>query len=89
MAQIIARRVAKITLYILLSLVVGRTIGPPEIWLDHDLATRLALIIYGPGDIGCENFDDFYFYVSVITIFSITTVSYILTIKLIRKIRSR
>ncbi|ATA26071.1 hypothetical protein BIY26_19315 [Brenneria goodwinii] len=85
----LARRISKITFYALISLIVGRTLGNPEIWFDHELATQIGHMIYGAGEIGADNFYDLYFYISVITIFSITTVIYILVMKLLKKIRRK
>ena len=84
----LARRTSKVVFYFIILLIVGRTIGSPEIWFDHALATRIAKFLYGDGEIGADNFYDLYFYISVITVFSITNVIYILTMKLLRKIRS-
>ena len=86
MARTLARRVIKIAFYILLSLVVGRTLGNPETWMNHELASQIGHIVYGPGEVGADNFYDLYFYISVIVVFSITTVLYLLTMMLIRKI---
>lgn len=85
----LARNISKFAYYILLSLLIGRTLGSPEIWFKYELASRIGHMIYGPGEIGADNFYDLYFYISVITIFSLTTVIYILTMKLVRKIRSK
>jgi len=63
-------------------------LGSPELWFDQDLATRIAKFLYGDGEIGADNFYDLYFYISIISVFSITLIIYILTMKLIRKIRS-
>lgn len=84
----LARKIFKVIFYLALSLVVGRTLGSPEIWFDHKLATHIAHFFYGEGEIGADNFYELYFYISVITVFSITTAIYILTMKLLRKIRS-
>jgi hypothetical protein len=83
--NLLARKITKIIFYFVTSLIVGRTLGSPEIWFSHDLATRIAKLLYGDGDIGADNFYDLYFSLSVITVFSITTVIYMLTMKLIRK----
>lgn len=82
------RRTSKVIFYFAISLITGRIIGSPEIWLDHNLATRIAKFIYGDGEVGADNFYDLYFYISVICVFSITTVIYISTMKLLQKIRS-
>ncbi|MFI8418599.1 hypothetical protein ACQKDS_19540 [Serratia sp. NPDC078593] len=83
----LARSLAKVACYILLSFVVGRTLGNPEVWFNRDLVSHLGHMIYGAGEIGADNFYYLYFYFSVITVFSITTVIYILAMTLIRKIR--
>lgn len=77
----------KIIFFFALSIIVGRTLGSPELWFDHDLATHLAKFFYGEGEIGADNFYDVYFSVSVVTVFSVTTVIYIMIMTLIRKIR--
>jgi len=82
----LARKIFKVIGYIFLSLIVGFTLGDPEIWFDADLAIRLGHVLYGAGEIGEEHFYDLYFYISVFTIFPITTVIYILAIKLLKKI---
>lgn len=84
--KIVARNLSKVIFYIFLSLVVGRTIGSPETWVDRDVATRIAHVIYGPGEIGADNYYDLYTYFSIIVVFSITTAIYILTMILIRRI---
>lgn len=85
----LAHRIFKFAFYILLSLGVGRTLGSPEIWMNDDLSNQIGHIIYGSGEIGADNFYDLYFYISIFTVFSITTVIYILTVALFRKIRSK
>lgn len=83
----LALRASKVSIFFALSLIVGRTLGSPELWFDHELATRIAKFIYGDGEIGADNFYDLYFYISFLSVFSVTTVNYILTMKLIQKIR--
>jgi len=83
------RRLCKVTFYTILSLIVGRTLGEPEIWVNQDLVYWTGNILYGSGEIGSDNFYDLYFYISVITIFSITTMIYLLTMILIKKARSK
>lgn len=84
----LVRRASKVIFYFAISLIVGRMLGSPELWFDQDLATRIAKFFYGDGEIGADNFYDLYFYISIISVFSITLIIYILTMKLIRKIRS-
>lgn len=85
----LVRKILKILYFLLLLLIIGRTIGNPEIWFDHDIATQLGHILYGPGEIGADNFYDLYFYISVITDLSVTTFIYFLSVKLFRNIRSK
>ncbi|WP_297197534.1 hypothetical protein [uncultured Pluralibacter sp.] len=87
MALMLARRAAKVALYMAISLLTGRILGSPEEWLSHGCVSRLGHIIYGPGEIGADNFYDLYFYISVITIFTVTTFIYILLTNAISKIR--
>ncbi|PSS51197.1 hypothetical protein C6560_06770 [Enterobacter sp. FS01] len=85
---ILVRRALKVAFYLFLSVCVGRTLGSPEIWMNHSIAQWIGHLLYGPGEIGADNFYDLYFYISIITVFPITTVLYILTMKLIKRIRS-
>lgn len=85
----LVRRVSKVALYLLLSLLVGRTLGSPEVWLDHDFAVWIGHVIYGAGEIGADNFYDLYFYISVIAVFSVTTAVYVLLIRFLEKASSK
>lgn len=85
----LARKTVKIAFYVLLSLIVGRAMGSPEIWMDRDWISRIGLFLYGPGETGADNIYDLYFYISVITIFSVTTVIYVFAMWLLKKIRGR
>ncbi|WP_312074026.1 hypothetical protein [Atlantibacter sp.] len=89
MAQTLARRIAKIIFYILLSLVIARTLGAPENWISDNFYSWLGHLIYGSGEIGADNYYDLYFYVSIITVYSITTLIYLVVMKLINKIRNK
>ncbi|GDM17392.1 hypothetical protein BvCmsNSNP012_04066 [Escherichia coli] len=85
----LARKTFKIAFYIAISWIVGRSLGSPETWINPEFANQLGHMIYGPGDIGADNFYDLYFYISVITIFSITSIIYILIMTLLRKKRNK
>ncbi|MDF7679171.1 hypothetical protein PT300_00445 [Enterobacteriaceae bacterium ESL0689] len=89
MAQILARRIAKVIFYILLSLVIARTLGAPENWISDNFYSWLGHLIYGSGEIGADNYYDLYFYVSIIIVFSLTTLIYLVAMKLINKIRNK
>lgn len=82
-----ARRIAKVIFYILLSLVIARILGAPENWISDKFYSWLGHLIYGSREIGADNYYDLYFYVSVITVFSITTLIYLFTMKLINKLK--
>lgn len=85
----LARRLAKVALFLLLLLGVGRTMGEPYNWLNHNFVLKVGSLIYGPGEIGAEAIDDTYFYLDFITAMIITTAIYLITMKLINKIRSK
>ncbi|WP_353613716.1 hypothetical protein [Mangrovibacter phragmitis] len=87
--QTLARRAAKTVFFIASSIAVGRTLGPPENWVSIDFVHQLGRAIYGPGDIGADNFWDLMFYIDFLTVISITTVIHIVTMKLITKIRKK
>lgn len=80
--------IAKLLFYITLSVIIGRALGPSEQWFDYGTARRIGNLIYGPGEIGAENLYDVYSYIGIISVFSITTVIYLVTMKLITKLRS-
>ena len=87
--QTLVRKTAKVTFYVFLSLVIARILGNPESWMSDHLSSWLGHFIYGSGEIGADNFYDLYFYISIITVFSITTIIYILSISLINKTRKK
>ncbi|HAT1614409.1 TPA: hypothetical protein I8Y09_001090 [Raoultella ornithinolytica] len=68
-------------------LAVARSLGNPEIYINHDLASKTAQLI--SGDVNAETIYDAYFYIDVASVLAITTVIYFITMKLIRKIRSK
>lgn len=87
--QTLARKATKVAFFLALMLVVARTLGPPELWFNEQLALKIGQMIYGNEEIGADRFYDIYFYMSVCTVIPITVVIYILTMKLIKKIRSK
>ncbi|EKE8357864.1 hypothetical protein OWY67_004858 [Salmonella enterica] len=66
---------------------VARTLGNPEIFINHDLASKLAQLI--SGDVNSESMYDAFFYLDVVSVVAITTIIYITAMKLIRKIRNK
>lgn len=83
------RRIIKTIYFITLFVVVGRMIGDPELWINDNMATHIGHIIYGPDEIGADNFYDLYFYIHIITILPIVIFIYVITMKLLKKLRSK
>jgi len=84
---ILARKATKIIFFIMIMLVVGRTLGDPESYVDHELAKKIAQLI--GGDINSESLYDAYFHIDFFTVITTTTAIYIFSMKLIKKIRSK
>jgi len=82
-------RLSKVLYFVLLFVAAGRTLGNPYNWVNHSLADKVATFIYGYGHVGGEEIDDAYFYLDVLTVVITTSVIYFITMKLIRKIRSK
>lgn len=82
-------RLSKVIYFITLFIVVGRLIGDPELWFNDDLATRIGHLIYGPDEIGADNFYDLYLYIHIISILPVVIFIYVMTMKLIKKLRSK
>lgn len=87
MAQTLARRAAKCVFFILIMLVVGRSLGGAETYISQDFARKVAVLISGESNI--ETLYDAYFYIDFVIVVSITTAVYLITMKLIKKIRSK
>jgi len=85
----LARRASKTAFYIALSIAIGRIFGPVESWLNIDFVHSAGEVIYGPGDMGADNFWDLLFYIDFLTTMSITTIVYFVTMKLTNKIRNK
>lgn len=84
----LARRVAKTIYFIALSFPVGRTLGPAEGWFDYELVHRIGEIFSGRGEIGQDRLYEVYTYIGLITVLLITTLLYLLTMTLFKKIRN-
>lgn len=87
MARTLVRRLLKIAFFVLVMFAVARTLGSPEIYINHKVGLWVAQTI--SGDVNAESMYDAYFYVDIICIVGITTVIYLITMKLSRKIRSK
>lgn len=87
MDQTLARRAAKTIFFLIIMFVVAWILGNPEIYINHTLASRLALLI--SSDVNAESIYDAYFYIDVASVLIITTGIYIVAMKLIKKIRKK
>lgn len=87
MAQTLVRRAAKCVFFILITLVVGRSLGGAETYISQDFARKVA--VFNSGESNIETLYDAYFYIDFVIVVSITTAVYLVTMKLIKKIRSK
>lgn len=83
---ILVLKLSKFIYFIILFVIVGRYKGDPEFWFNDDMATHIGHAIYGPGEIGADNFYDLYFYIHITAILPVTLFIYVMTMKLIKKI---
>lgn len=87
MALTLARRIFKIACFLILTFAVARILGNPEIYINQNLASWLALTL--TGDVNAESIYDSFFYIDVTCVITISAITYLLTMKLIRKVRSK
>ncbi|HIG9800650.1 TPA: hypothetical protein ACYEUN_003995 [Klebsiella variicola] len=83
----LARKISKIIYFILLFLVLGRALPRPEISLDYDIARDVCHFLFG--SVNADTMYDTFFYISLIIVIFLSTVLYIMTLKLISTIRSK
>lgn len=83
----LARRISKTIYFIILLICVGHILPPPESYINYDIARKLAIFINHSES--ADSMYDAYSYIDWFTIMVIIIPFYILTIKLIRKIRSK
>ena len=79
----VARRALKTGLFLIIMLWVGRSLGNPEIYVNHNFADWVCNLIYG--DVNAETIYDTYFYIDVVTVVSITIAIYFITIEVVNK----
>lgn len=89
MARTLARRLAKVVYFLLILLGIGRSLGDPYLWVNHQFGYWMVHLFYGNEDAGVENIEDIFFYIAFITEITAATVIYLVTMKLIRKIRNK
>lgn len=87
MARILARRMVKMIIFIIITLVVARSFGRQEAYINHDLASKLALFI--SGDVNAESIYDAYFYIDITSVFSVSIIIYIIVMMLFNKVRNK
>ena len=73
--------------FLCISILVGRTLGPAERYLDHDVVSSLCDFIYG--DVNAETLYDTYtnIDIDILIVLTLATVIYRLTTLLLNKIR--
>ncbi len=83
----IARKIGKFIYFIFLLMCVGHSLPYAELYIDEDFATRWALFFYGGED--AESLYDAFSDIDLSIMLSIAIPVYILTMKLIKKLRSK
>ena len=78
-------RLFKTVWFLCISILVGRTLGPAERYLDHDVVSSLCDFIYG--DVNAETLYDTYTNIDILIVLALSTVIYRLTKMLLNKIR--
>ena len=78
-------RLFKTVWFLCISILVGRTLGPAERYLDHDVVSSLCDFIYG--DVNAETIYDTYTNIDILIVLTLATVIYRLTTLLLKKIR--
>ena len=80
-------RLFKTVWFLCISILVGRTLGPAERYLDHDVVSSLCDFIYG--DVNAETLYDTYtnIDIDILIVLTLATVIYRLTTLLLNKIR--
>ncbi|HAZ0554556.1 hypothetical protein [Enterobacter hormaechei] len=80
-------RLMKTVWFVLISFLTGRTLGPSTIYINHDVAAAICTFIYG--DVNAETMYETYINTDILILFIITTILYLLTMKLFNKIRNK
>ena len=78
-------RLFKTVWFLCISILVGRTLGPAERYLDHDVVSSLCDFIYG--DVNAETLYDTYTNIDILIVLTLATVIYRLTTLLLNKTR--
>lgn len=78
-------RLLKAVWFLLISIVTGRSLGPSEIYLDHDVVSSICDFIYS--DINAETMYETYTNIDIVIVITIATLIYRLTMQLLNKVR--
>lgn len=82
----VARRFVKVVYFLVLFFCTGHGLPSPELYINYEMARKLALIINDNEN--AESMYDAYSYIDLITMLTISIVFYIVTMKLIKKLSS-
>lgn len=83
----LACRASKIIYFLILLFTIGHILPGPESYISYDLASKTAMLINGNEN--AESMYDTYSYIDWFTMLMIITPFYILTMKLIKKLRRK
>jgi len=83
----LALKIGKFIYFIFLFICIARSLPYAELYIDEDFATRWALFFYGDED--AESMYDAFTDIDLSIILSIAISLYILTMKLIKKLRRK
>jgi len=83
-ARSVIRKGTKLIFFILIFLVVSKSMVNPYIYINHGLASKLAQLF--SGDVNAESLYDAYFYIDVISVIFITIVIYAICLSIFRKL---
>jgi hypothetical protein len=78
-------KIFKTAWFLLISLLTGRSLGPAEMYINHDVASSVCYFIYD--DVNAETMYETYTNIDILTVLIISMMIYILTITLLEKIR--
>lgn len=85
MVKTIAFKTAKLIFFIIIFLVVGKCMGEPYVYINHNVASWLAQFL--SGDVNAESLYDAYFYIDVASVTVITLAIYISGLFIYKKLR--
>ncbi len=78
-------RLLKTVWFLLISLMVGHSLGPVSMYISRETASDICDFIYG--DVNAETMYETYTNIDVLTVLTFTIIIYLLTMKLLYKIR--